>query len=210
MFPIPPASPDHTIGRAFCCNLLFVSLSGVEGKQKGFPLQSLTQNSETTFFKIPDFKYFKSQTKILLLKKKLKIMYEDKKVIARDLALAMSKAYEIRRAKHKPDMGSNKEDTKYVYINREVLQQYLDDNKNAKGIKAYFGVIDNHKIASDPKYTCKPELRFQTTIILKATGDASFIEKDPLIAIPTYNSDGEPLDDFELCPPPSGGCNDIY
>ena len=137
-------------------------------------------------------------------------MNDDKKVIARDLALAMSQAYDKRRAKHKPDMGSNKEDTKYVYIDRAVLQQYLDDNKNAKGIKAYFGVIDNHKIASDPKYTCKPELRFQTTIILKATEDESFIENEPLIVIPNYNSVGEPLDDFGICPPSKVNCGEIY
>ena len=202
--------PTTPLVGLFVSIFLFVGLSRVEGKQKGFPLQSLTQNSETTFFKIPDFKYFKFHSKILLLKKNYKIMDEKKKIIARDLALAMSKAYEVRRESHKPRMGANKEDTKYVYINKVILQNYLNANKDAIGIKAYFGVIDDHKIASDPNYKCKPEHKLQTTIILKATGDASFIETEPLILIPTYNQEGEPLDDFGLCPPPAGGCNDIY
>jgi hypothetical protein len=137
-------------------------------------------------------------------------MEEKKQIIARDLALAMSKAYETRRNSHKPSMESNKEDTKYVYIDKAILEKYLNDNKGAIGIKAYFGVIDDHSIASDPNYRCKPEHKLQTTIILKATGDASFIEKEPLIAIPTYNSAGEPLDDFGLCPPSKVNCGEIY
>jgi hypothetical protein len=136
---------------------------------------------------------------------------EKKGIIAKDLALAMSKAYETRRLLHKLDMRDEvKEDTKYVYINKEVLQQYLNDNTGAIGIKAYFGVIDDHKIDSDANYRCRPEHKLQTTIILKATGDSSFIEKEPLILIPTYNQDGDPLDDFGLCPPPAGNCDEIY
>ena len=132
--------------------------------------------------------------------------------IKRDLAVAMSKAYETRRASHKPEVG--REDTKYVYINREILQDYLNRNENAIGIKVYFGVIDDHIISSNANYRCDPKYKKQTTIILKATGDSSIIDSEipVLIAIPNEktNPEGEPLDEFGLCPPPVGKCTEIY
>ena len=122
----------------------------------------------------------------------------------------MSKAYENRRNSHKPEMGLNKEDTKYVYIPMKELIDYVDLYKNAKGVKAYFGVIDDHKIKSDPKYKCKPEHKKQTTIILKATYDLSLVEPDVLPLIAVQQADGEPLDDFGLCPPSQVNCSEIY
>ena len=113
---------------------------------KGFPLQSLTQTYKTTFLKIPDSKYFKSQTKILLLKKKLKIMTAIKKEIAKK----MIQVYKARKIKIKDSDGSPKDDTDSVWLSKEYLRKFLYDlNPNSTGLRIYLGVTGSY---DDVKY----------------------------------------------------------
>lgn len=61
----------------------------------------------------------------------------------------------------------NKEDTKYVYIPAVELQVYLKKYSEAKGVRVYFGVVNDYEI-DGTTFNCNKEHKNQVTVILKA------------------------------------------
>jgi hypothetical protein len=138
-------------------------------------------------------------------------MDKEKMVIDKDLAFAMTKAYDDRKKEPGRIIIDVEEDTKYVYIPMKRLKAYIDEYKDAEGIRVYFGVIDNYTINS-VNFSCKKEHQKHTTVILKATDKNSLIGIKPLIALPSSITNYEPLDEFGICPPttpPGGTCDEI-
>ena len=214
--------PTAPLVGLFVSIFLFVSLSRIEDKQKGFPLQSLTQNSETTFLKIPDYKYFKFHSKILLLKKKLKIMEKEfkRKPISIDTIKEMTKKFKgLVREVEKPS-GGTKEDTKSVWISREEMEGFLGKNLNATGMRIYFGCTGVFK-----DYSCRSGYENQTNLIFVPTivqpGKPNVIfynnnfdlDKNKILSeneiLVSGNEKGSGEDDFEMCPPSTSGCVEI-
>ena len=128
------------------------------------------------------------------------------------LAKAMTAEYEKVRTGRSGNI--KKQDTKYVYIPRKKLLDYINKYPNAKGIRVYFGVIGDYTV-DGIKFPFKTEFEKQLTVILKATDDPSFINdpSTPLIVSPLNEAGYDPEDDFDICPPafsPNGKCNEIY
>ena len=99
----------------------------------------------------------------------------------------------------------NKEDTKYVYIPAVELQVYLKKYSEAKGVRVYFGVVNDYEI-DGTTFNCNKEHKNQVTVILKANEKDSKKSHDtitPLIVLPKEKplSGSDPIDEFGICPP---------
>ena len=128
--------------------------------------------------------YFKSQTKILLLKKKLKIMPAIKKEIAKK----MIQGHMSRRKKIKDSDGSTKDDTNSVWLSKEYLRKFLYDlNPNSTGLRIYLGVTS---IYDDVKYpdANKPEQIAHVKKYMNQTNLIFVATQSPAGTDPTMNN----------------------
>jgi hypothetical protein len=123
--------------------------------------------------------------------------------ISKTLAKKMIAAYDVRRKSHENQIC--KEDSKSIYIDKMELLDFLETNKNAKGIRLYFAIVGDYGISQNQYHLKK--YKDQTTIILMPTESESKLINDANPFIFGSFKEGEAFDENEICPPASDGSN---
>jgi hypothetical protein len=135
-----------------------------------------------------------------------------KKVIGKNIADKMTKAYKKKYNKVDDGKGGKKDDTLSVWISKDNILQFFEGNNSAAdGLRIYFGVAGNYKhsgetdVNCDPKYINQTNLVFVPTLSTETgaptmTNSVNYIDKNNH-ATSLSSGLGDIEDEFDMCPP---------
>ena len=155
------------------------------------------------------------------------------KPIKKEIAMAMIDKYRLRRSEITDTHGKPKDDTNSVWVSKEYMLDFFENrNPSATGLRIYLGAIGNfsHLRYDETNNSHVKKCLNQTNLIFVATevpnGDKptmansiNMIVNKKMLNQEEINLNDDTIsffgdermadDEHEICPPPSGGCQEI-